>query len=239
MNELALYERQFDGIAASTNPFPVDFDQAWQWVGYSTKSNALRVLQENFEETVDFCSSEMMSKKEGRGGHNERVYFLTVDCFKSFCMMAGTEKGKEVRKYYLAIEKKYYELRQTLVSRLEQDYREVCREHGELQNVYHQNENYRIKYINLLDKLENKGMAIKEIWELSKVDRGFLTEYRQKMIADEKAYREGGEWGRMTALKQAPGGATQPLEAPQEAKRQESTDDGKGERRADTAAKPV
>jgi transcriptional regulator with XRE-family HTH domain len=43
----------------------------------------------------------------------------------------------------------------------------------------------------------------------------------------------------LAALKQAPGGATQPLEAPQEAKGQESTDDGKGERRADTSEKPV
>jgi hypothetical protein len=32
-------------------------------------------------------------------------YFLTADCFKAFCMMAGTEKGKQVRKYYLKIEK--------------------------------------------------------------------------------------------------------------------------------------
>jgi hypothetical protein len=102
-----------------------------------------------------------------------------------FFLFCPEKEVAPVRKYYLAIEKKYYELRQTLVSRLEQDYREVC-------NVYHQMENYRIKYINLLDKLENKGMKIKEIWELSKVDRDFLTEYRQKMITDKKAYREGG-----------------------------------------------
>jgi hypothetical protein len=103
------------------------------------------------------------------------------------------------------------------------------RVHGELQNVYRQNEDYRMKYINLLDKLENKGMAIEEIWELSRVNRGFLMEYRQKMVVDKKAYREGGEWGRETAPKQAPGGATRPLEAPREAKGQENTDEGKYE----------
>jgi prophage antirepressor-like protein len=69
-----------------------------------------------------------------------------------------------------------------------------------LQNVYHQMENYRMKYISLLDKLEERGMKIREIWELSGVDRSFLIEYRQKMIADTKAYREGGEWGRQTVV---------------------------------------
>jgi hypothetical protein len=88
-------------------------------------------------------------------------------------------------------------------------------------------ENYRIKYINLLDKLESKGMSVEEIWELSRIDRDFLTEYRQKMIVDKKAYREGGEWGRETAPKQALERTTLPQEAPQEAKGQESTDEGK------------
>jgi hypothetical protein len=31
--------------------------------------------------------------------------YLTVDCFKSLGMMAGTQKGKEVRKYFLECEK--------------------------------------------------------------------------------------------------------------------------------------
>ena len=56
---------------------------------------------DNFEAEYDF-SSKLMKSTGGRPSHG---YFLTVDCFKSFCMMAGTERGKEVRKYYLAVEK--------------------------------------------------------------------------------------------------------------------------------------
>jgi hypothetical protein len=65
---------QLTQIAQSTNPYPVDFDEAW--VGYTNKANALRVLKENFEEPIDFCSSFLMSKKEGRGGHNQVLYYL-------------------------------------------------------------------------------------------------------------------------------------------------------------------
>jgi hypothetical protein len=49
--------------------------------------------------------TEKGKQKPGRGGYNVNKYYLTADCFKAFCMMAGTKKGKEVRKYYLQIEK--------------------------------------------------------------------------------------------------------------------------------------
>jgi hypothetical protein len=36
--------------------------------------------------------------------------------------------------------------------------------------VYRQNAGYRMKYINLLDELERKGMKTDEIWRLSQAD---------------------------------------------------------------------
>jgi transcriptional regulator with XRE-family HTH domain len=54
---------------------------------------------------------------------------------------------------------------------------------------------------------------------LSPLARKMLIEYAEKLLADEQALR--GKHGR--PLKQAPGGTTQPLEAPQEAKPEENT----------------
>jgi phage anti-repressor protein len=85
---------QFGRIVRSSEQYPVDFDQAWQWVGYSNKANALRILQSKFEAGTDY-SSLLMNRSDGNPGKPYTAYFLTVDCFKSFCMMAGTEKGKE------------------------------------------------------------------------------------------------------------------------------------------------
>jgi hypothetical protein len=59
---------------------------------------------------IDY-SSILMNRSDGKPGKPRDGYMLTVDCFKAFCMMAGTEKGKEVRKYYLRIEKEYFDLR--------------------------------------------------------------------------------------------------------------------------------
>jgi phage anti-repressor protein len=106
------------------NPFPVDFDAAWKWCGYTRKNNAKRTLLESFEEGVDYqisCSTLKWSKIEGEenrcslkssgfgekqnGGQNRQDIYLSIDCFKAFAMMAKTEKGKQVRKYFLECER--------------------------------------------------------------------------------------------------------------------------------------
>ncbi|BAU12900.1 hypothetical protein LEP3755_34330 [Leptolyngbya sp. NIES-3755] len=95
-------------IVQSQVEFPVDFDDAWQWVGYSRKDSAKDALIRNFEEEVDFSGIHRKTPSGGRP--SERIY-LTIDCFKQFCMMAGTERGKEVRKYFLQCEKELKEIK--------------------------------------------------------------------------------------------------------------------------------
>jgi phage anti-repressor protein len=119
MDNITRYETQLMTIARSAEQYPVDFDQAWQWVGYARKDSALRALKESFIEGIDFNLHNNVEVRFEGGREVRRpfdTYFLTVDCFKSFCMMAGTEKGKEVRKYYLRIEKEYFALRQQFVA---------------------------------------------------------------------------------------------------------------------------
>jgi hypothetical protein len=40
--------------------------------------------------TVGSLLHNKAEQKIGRGGHNEKVYFLTTDCFKAFCMTASS-----------------------------------------------------------------------------------------------------------------------------------------------------
>lgn len=90
------------GFFESEDPFPIDFDDVWQWTGYSEKGKAKRaLLTAGFVENVDFLP--ILAKSSG-GRPAEKIY-LTIDCFKMFCMMAGTSKGHEVRLYFLECEK--------------------------------------------------------------------------------------------------------------------------------------
>lgn len=95
-HELAL------ALVQSDKQFPVDFDDAWQWIGYSTKQMARKKLVNNFEPEIDFLIKGL---KSSTGGRSSEFVALTVDCLKSLGMMAGTKKGKEIRHYFLECER--------------------------------------------------------------------------------------------------------------------------------------
>lgn len=85
-------------LLKSSELFPIDFDDAWQWVGWTRKSTAKEILISNFVESVDFCRKGFKSPS---GGRPSEWILLTVDCFKSLAMMAGTPKGRRIRQYFL------------------------------------------------------------------------------------------------------------------------------------------
>jgi phage anti-repressor protein len=92
----------------SDNEFPVDFEQAWVWLGYSKKQNAKDKLTRNFEKDSDYLITQVRVNSAQQGfqaGRPSEQIRLTIDCFKSLGMMAGTDKGKQIRKYFLECEK--------------------------------------------------------------------------------------------------------------------------------------
>lgn len=97
-------------LLQSKDKFPVDFDDAWKWIGYSRKDNAKQSFENaGFLEEMDFRFFLNIQEKSGKGRPTDKIY-LTVDCFKSFSMMAGTAKGKEVRKYFLECERRLWDI---------------------------------------------------------------------------------------------------------------------------------
>ena len=71
---------------------------------YSRKDIAVRALKKNFEEVTDYSALKRRASPEGGSAID---YYLTSDCFKQMCMMAETEFGRAVRKYYLEIERRW------------------------------------------------------------------------------------------------------------------------------------
>jgi phage anti-repressor protein len=93
-----------DFLYASDNPFPVKFDLAWQWLGYAHKRDAKQFILKNFEESVDYQVLQPRLGTLDDPRPKEQIY-LTVEAFKTWGMLAGTEQGKLVRKYFLECEK--------------------------------------------------------------------------------------------------------------------------------------
>lgn len=96
---------------SSDEQFPINFDDAYVWLGYSRKDVAKRAfLSAGFSETDDY-QLHISAELRPQGGFSNLEYiYLTLDCFKTWCLLAPTDKGKEVRKYYLEVEKEYHKL---------------------------------------------------------------------------------------------------------------------------------
>lgn len=65
-----------------------------------------RISRYGFEEGVEF-SRENLKTQSSAGGRPRTEYWLTLDCAKEIAMVENNEKGRLVRRYFLAIEKKF------------------------------------------------------------------------------------------------------------------------------------
>jgi len=114
--------------------FVVNFEDIWQWMGFSRKDVGKRLLVKSLVQNVDYITNILLfpkdeqnletnsSKKALRskvetfsptdqdtsvpqnGGQNKETIFLTVSAFKKFCIRANTSKAEMVRDYYLKME---------------------------------------------------------------------------------------------------------------------------------------
>lgn len=75
---------------------------------YSKKQNAKDKLTRSFDKDSDYVITQVRvnpNQQASQGGRPSEQISLTIDCFKSLGMMAGTDKGKQIRKYFLECEK--------------------------------------------------------------------------------------------------------------------------------------
>lgn len=98
------------GLIEKSDQFLIDFDEAWQWVEYSRKDSAKRLLEKNFTEGVDYEIRISVEVRPQGGFSNSEIIKMSVDCFEQFCLMAGTPKGKEIRLHFIECRRKYIKM---------------------------------------------------------------------------------------------------------------------------------
>ena len=104
--------------------FIINLEDILDWLGFTRKDNAKVLLKNNFKENIDFIEKyddktapvnsgaisndinddkKIINKKNG--GQNKQNIYMNVDTFKEFCILAQTKKAKQVRQYYIKMEK--------------------------------------------------------------------------------------------------------------------------------------
>ena len=86
------------------NEFVIDFEIVVKWLKVR-KDNLKSLLVKHFEEKYDYTINKVKKKNKNRGSNYVDIIYLTPDTFKHICMLSQTAKAKQVRKYYLSIEK--------------------------------------------------------------------------------------------------------------------------------------
>jgi phage anti-repressor protein len=103
-----------------TNDYPINLEHVFKMIGFANKENAKRTLKNNFTEGEDYkkllvrMDEQVPNLKDGKNiggaGLNQETVMLNVDTFKNLCMLAKTDKGKELRKYYVKLENIYNQI---------------------------------------------------------------------------------------------------------------------------------
>jgi len=143
------------------------------WLGYTDikrgKEFIIRLLKQyfiNYEDyklltnseflTENLCSTlkvEQSINEEKRGAHNKQYIIISPDCFKELCMHVGTEKAKEIKKYYINLEKvfKFYLEYQNQYQQLQNQQIQNELEEEKKKNIKH---TYKIIQEKMLEALE-------------------------------------------------------------------------------------
>ena len=87
-----------------TNDYPINLENVFHMIGFANKGNAMKTIKSNFTKDEDYKTSLLPKEKSRWGGSGSEQIMLNVDTFKSLCMLAKTDKGKEIRKYYVKLE---------------------------------------------------------------------------------------------------------------------------------------
>jgi len=141
----------------SRTDYVIDFDTVWEWIGYTKKTNAKRMLEENLVLNKDYkcllLSSEEQTK--GRGGKNKEKIMLTINAFKLFCMKAGTKKAEEIHEYYVKLEETLHEVINEECSQLREELLEKTKK---IEN--NESEKKRLREKTILEQFPNNVQCI-------------------------------------------------------------------------------
>ena len=97
----------------SKNDYVIDLDDVWKWLGFSSKFNAKRLLENKFVIELNYKSLLLPSEKQTsnpRGGHNKETFLMNLVTFKKFCLKADTTKADEVHEYFVKLENIMFEI---------------------------------------------------------------------------------------------------------------------------------
>lgn len=104
----------------SKTDFVINFDDVWNWLGFSRKDPAKRLLIKLFIKDVDYKIETINNNVsiggatrqtiKDNGGLNKEFITMTINTFKKLCLKANTKKADEIHEYFIKLEEVLQEI---------------------------------------------------------------------------------------------------------------------------------
>ena len=180
-SDMKLFELNYKFYTANKDNldgFIVDFDEAYKWMGFTRKGHAKTLLESknckkenNFHinedyiikinKTIASVPAEAIKFKDDpnktRGGQNKENIFLTINCFKKFCLKASTEQADKIYDYYIKIE--------TIIAKyIEDKHKQIIDENNNKEKLLQlKDEEIKNKEIKINDLIKSKELEKQNI----------------------------------------------------------------------------
>ena len=110
-DEQIIFLQHFKGFLNKDNEFVINIEFAFKWIGLARKDVCKRLLEKHFiidlEYTINttvFHNKVENIKLKNPDGRPTEIILMTPTTFKQLCIIAHTEKGKQIRLYYIKME---------------------------------------------------------------------------------------------------------------------------------------
>ena len=109
-DDIKIFELNYEiykNYKENKNEFTIDLADIYEFIGFTQKINAKRLLIKNFIKDNDYkilLFPNEEQKLDHRGGHNKEKILLNIDCYKEFCLLAATQQSKKIYKYFIKME---------------------------------------------------------------------------------------------------------------------------------------
>jgi phage anti-repressor protein len=100
------------------NSFIINYELLIKWLDIKSKKSFVETLNNSYKKNIDYIV--INQKINTHGGNNKKIYMLTSDAAKRYCLMTKSKKGDDIRHYFIEIEKSLFKYQHYIIKGLEE-----------------------------------------------------------------------------------------------------------------------
>ncbi len=99
------------------NSFIINYELLLKWLDIKSKKTFVETINNSYKKNIDYIIKKNNIIKHG--GSNKKIYILTSDAAKRYCLMTKSKKGDDIRHYFIEIEKALFKYQHYIIKGLE------------------------------------------------------------------------------------------------------------------------